>query len=108
MVENPLSALDLKFVWELLWKRRILTSIEPANFEKQWLRLEENHLWNNLAEQCVPFRGLRIDLQGETFGVKIAELGFGGRMFGPVDRSGGHESVRILRQNYSLGCFLQA
>ena len=73
-----------------------------------WLRFEENNLGNNFAEECVPICGLRIDLQGETFGVKIAELGIGGRMFGPVDRSGSHESVRILRQSCSLGCFLQA
>ena len=71
------------------------------------LRLEDNSLGNNFAEECVPIRGLRIDLQGETFGVKIAELGIGGRMFGPVDRSGGHESVRIIRQSCSLG-YLQA
>ena len=35
LVKPPLSAIDLKFVWELLWKRRIFISIEPANFEKQ-------------------------------------------------------------------------
>ena len=72
------------------------------------LKLEENNLGNNFSEECVPIRGIRIDLQGETFGVKIAEFGIGGRMFGPVDRPGGHESVRILRQSCSLGCFLQA
>ena len=72
------------------------------------LRLEDNNLGNNFAEECVPIRGLRIDLLGVSFGVKIAELGIGGRMFGPVDRSGGPESVRILRQNCSLDCFLQA
>ena len=42
------------------------------------LRLEENNLGNNFAEECVPIHGLRIDLQRETFGVKIAELGIGG------------------------------
>ena len=56
-------------------------------------RLEENNLGNKFAEECVPIRGLWIDLQDETFGVKIAEFGIGGQMFGPVDRSGGHESV---------------
>ena len=29
-------------------------------------------------------------------------------MFGPVDQSGSYELVRILRQNCSLGCSLQA
>ena len=72
------------------------------------LRLKDNSLGSNFAEECVPIRGLRIDLQGETFCVKIAEFGIGGRMFGPVDQSGDHESERILRQSCSLDCFLQA
>ena len=42
------------------------------------LRLEDDSLGSGFAEECVPIRGLRIDLQRETFGVKIAELGIGG------------------------------
>ena len=58
-------------------------------------------LRNIFAEECVPIRCLRTDLQ---FQISL----FRRRMFGHVDRSGGHESVRILRQSCSLGYFLQA
>ena len=60
----------------------------------------------DFRENCS--RGLRIDLQRPTFGVKNAVFGIKGRMLGPVDQSESHESERILRQSYSLGCFLQA
>ena len=51
------------------------------------LRLVENNLRNNFAEECVPIRGLRTDLR---FQISL----FRRRMFGHVDRSGGPEPVK--------------
>ena len=72
------------------------------------LKLKENNLGNNFAEEWVPTRGLRTDLQGQTFGLRFQIPRFWRKMCRPVNQSGDHESERILRQSCSLGCFLQA
>ena len=74
----------------------------------QRLKLEENNLGNNLAEERVPVRGLwtihRVKYSASDSKFRY----FDAKMFGPVDRSGGYKLVRILRQSCSLGCFPQA